>query len=144
MEPTPRLYLCVRCHEQVKICRKCDHGNIYCGHGCAALSRTLSLRFAGARYQSTLKGRHRHAARQARYRRTHPKKVTHQGSPPSVQNASIDLLENNPEKAENRQQNMAFTCCFCKKPVSAWIRNGFLRRRGPKKSTGLQTCPQAP
>ncbi len=144
MEPTTRLYQCVFCHVQVIICRKCDRGNIYCANGCANRVRTISLRLARARYQSTLKGRHLNAARQARYRKNHQKKVTDQGSLPTVQYVSIKSLENKPEKTENGQQNTVLICCFCKKPISAWIRNDFLRRRGHKELTGLQASPQAP
>jgi hypothetical protein len=30
-EPSYRLYNCARCAVQVRICRRCDHGNVYCG-----------------------------------------------------------------------------------------------------------------
>lgn len=140
MKPTARLYQCVRCHKQVKICSMCDRGNIYCGQYCAILARTHALARAGARYQSTFIGKRRHAARQARYR----KKVTHQGSPLPHENASIEMLENKPEKAEITHLETDLSCYFCKNPVSDWIRKGFLRRRGHKPSPGLQGCPQAP
>jgi hypothetical protein len=144
MEPTPRLYQCVRCHKQTTICRQCDRGNIYCNNGCSALARILSLKLAGARYQATLNGKHHHAARQARYRTAHQIKVTHQGSPPLPQNDSIESLEYKPKKTETGQQNTTLTCCFCRKPVSVWIRNDFIRRRGLQKSNGSQARPQAP
>ena len=140
MKPTARLYQCVRCHKQVKICSTCDRGNIYCGKYCATLARTKSLARAGSRYQSTFIGKQHHAARQARYR----KKVTHQGSPPRSKNAPMESLENRPKKTEKGQGEISSTCCFCKNQVSDWLRKGFLRRRGHKSSPGLQGCPQAP
>ena len=144
MEPTSRLYQCARCHQQTTICRRCDHGNIYCGTVCAIQARINSLCLAGVRYQATLNGKRHHAARQARYRLRHAKKVTHQGSPATRPYAPIQLLENKPETPVKIQQGAVLVCCFCKKPISAWLRNDFLRRRDPKKSTGLQACPQAP
>ncbi len=143
MEPSPRLYLCAYCHQQVKICRKCDHGNIYCSPVCAMVARFTSLKLAGARYQATFNGKRHHAMRQARYRKAHSKKVTHQGSLFSAQNAPIRLPEN-PVNTESGQESPGFFCSFCKKPVSSWLRNDFLRRRSHKKLTGLKACPQAP
>jgi hypothetical protein len=102
------------------------------------------LRLAGVRYQATLNGKRHHAARQTRYRLRHAKKVTHQGSLASPPYAPIQLLENKPKETVKIQQGAILVCCFCKKPVSAWLRNDFLRRRASKKSTGLQACPQAP
>jgi len=144
MESTARLYQCVLCHEQVIICRKCDHGNIYCANGCAVLARIKSLKLARSRYQATFNGKRHNAARQARFRKRHKNLVTHHGSPFSAQHVPIKSLKNKTENTENRQQNTALTCCFCIKPMSDWIRNDFLRQRSHKKSTGLQAYPQAP
>lgn len=144
MESTARLYQCMLCHEQVTICRKCDRGNIYCASECASRARTISVRLAGARYQATPQGKRRNAARQAYYRINHIKKVTHQGSLPTTHHAPIKSIKNKPEKTETGQNNLALTCCFCNKPISAWLRNDFLRRRGPTKSNELMACPQAP
>jgi hypothetical protein len=102
------------------------------------------LRLAAVRYQATLNGKRHHAARQARYRLRYAKKVTHQGSPLSPPYAPIQLLENKSKKAEVAQQKTSLICCFCKKPVSSWLRNDFLRRRGSKKSTEKKAYPQAP
>ena len=68
VEDSYRLFSCARCHQPVRICAYCDRGNIYCGDGCSELRRRGSLRRAGQRYQGTRRGRHLHAARQARYR----------------------------------------------------------------------------
>ena len=76
---TYRLYNCRRCGVQVRICRRCDHGNIYCAGECAQIRRRESLRRAAARYQRTRRGAHCHAARQRRWRTRKPHTVTHQG-----------------------------------------------------------------
>ncbi len=89
MEKSARLFNCARCHRQVVICSDCDRGNMYCGSGCAQLTRSESVRSAGRRYQNSSRGRFSHAARQRRYRQRQKQKVTHQGSPPQAPN---DLL----------------------------------------------------
>lgn len=144
MEPTSRLYQCLLCHEQVVICSKCDHGQIYCGRRCSTVARANSLKSARSRYQSTFNGKRNHAASQARYRMRLSKKVMDHGSPPTHQHASIVLLENNSKKIEKRQVKSFTVCCFCKKPVSGWFRKHFLRRRGHQKDIGSQAIPQAP
>jgi len=76
-----RTYRCARCDQTVLICSRCDRGHLYCAAGCAALCQRESLRRAGAQYQKTQRGRRKHAARQALYRRRQKQKVTHQGPP---------------------------------------------------------------
>lgn len=144
MEPTPRLFLCIRCQAQVVLCSWCDHGQIYCSEACSFFARQKTLRLARSRYQKTFNGRRNHAACQARYRMKLKKKVTDHTSPPVTQNVPMESLENKPKKTENGQPKPALTCCFCKKPVSDWIRNDFLRRRNHKKPTRSHVCPQAP
>ena len=80
-EPSYRLYNCERCGVQVRICSRCDHGNIYCAGECARIRRRESLRRAAARYQRSRRGAHRHAARQRRWRIRRRQEVTHQGCP---------------------------------------------------------------
>lgn len=144
MKPTPRLFLCLRCHKQVFLCSWCDHGQIYCGRTCAHAARQKSLRLARLRYQQTFKGRRNHAACQARHRRKLKNKVTDHGSPPTHQNAPMLSLENEPEKSKNERPGATLRCCFCKKHVSDWIRNDFLHRRDRKSATRLRPCAQAP
>ena len=93
-EPARR-FLCARCRAPVLVCSHCDRGQIYCATGCAAAARQQSLREAGWRYQGSLRGRFRHAARTRRWRErqallavsvarsemARPQSVTHQGSP---------------------------------------------------------------
>jgi hypothetical protein len=144
MEPTPRLFLCMRCHAQVVLCSRCDHGQIYCSIVCAHFARQKSLRLARLRYQQTFNGRRNHAASQGRYRMKLKIKVTDHTSPPPFQNAPITSLEKKPEKTENEHSRSALHCCFCKKHVSDWIRNDFLRRRDRKSATRSRPCAQAP
>jgi hypothetical protein len=70
-EPVVRVYGCRRCGVCVRVCSGCDRGQAFCAAECAKLSRRESLRRAGARYQSTRRGAHRHAARQRRWRERH-------------------------------------------------------------------------
>ena len=82
-----RLFTCASCRRQVVLCRRCDHGNIYCSRNCSGRARRRSMRLAGRRYQDSRRGRHKHAERQRCYRerRRRPvaetpacaKKVTH-------------------------------------------------------------------
>ena len=93
-EPARR-FLCARCRAPTLVCSHCDRGQIYCATGCAAVVRQQSQRDAGRRYQGSLRGRFRHAARTRRWRERQallavpvalaematPQSVTHQGSP---------------------------------------------------------------
>ena len=93
-EPARR-FLCARCRAPALVCSHCDRGQIYCASGCAAAVRQQSQREAGRRYQGSLRGRFRHAARTRRWRERQallavpvarsematPQSVTHQGSP---------------------------------------------------------------
>ncbi len=93
-EPARR-FLCARCRAPALVCSHCDRGQIYCATGCAQVVRQQSQRDAGRRYQSSLRGRFKHAARTRRWRERQalltapvarsamasPQSVTHQGSP---------------------------------------------------------------
>ena len=68
MATVARLFLCARCRKQVCVCSDCDRGQQYCGEDCALAARRLSLKAAGRRYQSSRRGRARHAERMRRYR----------------------------------------------------------------------------
>jgi hypothetical protein len=118
--PSYRLYNCRRCAVQVRICRRCDHGNVYCAAECARVCRRESLRRAGARYQRTRRGAGHHAVRQRRYRaREH--KVTHHGSPRhtgrcSVSEHAISAVESIGGHGPERR------CDFCGARLPAWTR----------------------
>ena len=84
-----RTFACALCQREVLLCSGCDRGQRYCGVGCRAQARRLSLRAAGRRYQDSRAGRFAHARRARRYRRRQdgqrqdsprPKIVTHQAS----------------------------------------------------------------
>jgi hypothetical protein len=95
-EPICRVYCCRRCGIEAWVCQGCDHGQIYCAGECSKLCRRESLQSAGARYQRTRRGAHRHAARQRRWRQRqtqHPvlasKVVTHQACSTSVAKRTV-------------------------------------------------------
>lgn len=134
MENSARLFNCARCHRQVKICRRCDRGNIYCGAQCSQPARSESLSAAGWRYQRSRRGRFKHAERQRRYR-SRWRKVTHQGSMPSPLD---DLLS--PESKVTGTHNgpvpvvraQGMHCYFCKRLCSPFVRVDFLHSLGPR------------
>jgi hypothetical protein len=132
MEPTARFYLCARCRRQVVICSSCDRGQRYCGGECAQAARQESLRAAGRRYQTSRRGRHRHAERQRRYRRRPGKKVTHQGSPAPAEH---DSLATKPHRRPTLIRSGVMPtlgvlwCHFCARVCSGFVRLGFHRRR---------------
>ena len=141
-----RLYSCRGCSVSVSICGRCDHGNIFCAGECAAVSRRESGRRAGARYQRTRRGAHRHAARQRQWRERQLDKVTHQGCAPTgpvftmsvaVDVTVIELTDapcapdtalETPRKTEYRRAHVAGRCDFCHAPLPLFTRLG--TRRG--------------
>lgn len=72
-----RRFLCARCHEPVVLCRRCDHGQRYCGAACRAEARRQCLRRAGRRYRQSPAGRAANAERQRRLRARRGSGVTH-------------------------------------------------------------------
>ena len=125
MDTPGRRYRCARCGKEVLICSACDHGNRYCADGCAKLARKLCVKQAGQRYQSSPKGRIKHAARQSGYM-TKKKKVTHQGSPLRPPD---DLLLSIPTAAPEIAAHDPVHCHFCNRPLVEFVRNDYLRRR---------------
>lgn len=124
MKPTARLFHCVGCHKQTLICSHCDRGQLYCSQSCASRARRQSCRLAEKRYQQTHRGKVKHALRQRRYRARLTKKVTDQGSPALPQNVLLNSVKN---QAITMQYCEHAQCCFCRRPVSSWVRQGFLR-----------------
>jgi hypothetical protein len=134
-EPAYRLYNCARCQLQVRICQRCDHGNVYCAGECADIRRRESLRRAQARYQRSRRGAHRHAERQRRLRarqRQTPQIVTHQGSPSAVTQCIVavsPLLQSEPADASPNEPDPVRKirppldrCAFCGAELPAWTR----------------------
>ncbi len=134
-----RIYNCVRCQHQVIICRHCDRGNIYCSGDCAKQSRHEKQQEAADRYQSSHKGRQRHAQRQRQYRqrqrqsRRWPKeKVTHQGSPELTAYDSITTglkAEMIQPIAPPFSKKAQWVCHFCGAQCGDSLRWSFLHRR---------------
>ena len=91
-QKTYRLYSCGRCAEQVRICRDCDHGNVYCAGECAQICRRESRRRAAEHYQLSQRGASRHAHRQSTWRERQAHKVTHQGSLPSAETPIVAAI----------------------------------------------------
>lgn len=135
MQNTARLFTCARCRAQVRICSRCDRGQIYCGPACSQQARRASLRAAGRRYQRTRRGRLTHAERQRRYRRR-SNKVTHQGSGPERPHDSLS-----PESRTALGHSLRYPpihsqgphCHFCQRPCSAFVRLDFLHSPGPRR-----------
>ena len=125
-----RLYHCCRCQAQVIICTACDHGQRYCPKDCAEIARSLSLKRAGKKYQSSRAGRFNNADRQKRFRMRQKQKVTHQGSPSTT---AHDLLKDKalePEKTK-KQAPMGnyLRCHHCGAVCEPFLRSDFLRQR---------------
>ncbi|HAT4454981.1 TPA: hypothetical protein F8A22_15985 [Legionella pneumophila] len=127
MKHSPRLYYCALCHAQSIICSHCDRGQIYCSYICAREARLKSCREAEKRYQHTSRGKHKHAARQKRYRERLRQKVTDQGSVTPVADGLLRSVKNKTVAVDSGQEARVIRCCFCKNPVSSWLRSGFLR-----------------
>ena len=153
MVESHRLFICVRCGRQIRICTRCDRGNVYCSAPCADFARRRTLREAGRRYQQqTPAGRRNHAARQQRYR-LRQKKVTHQGphkdlveirpgadtakestKQPAVQEEvprehDVQLVsKNNATQTAGDQEAKTIRCHFCGGPCGEFTRLGPLRR----------------
>jgi hypothetical protein len=129
-----RLFLCLRCRVQVLICRHCDRGHVYCAAGCAREARRRSQREAGRRYQSSRRGRVKHAMR-ARRCRGRKNNVTHQGSRSA---RADDLLSEGPAVAVTEPSPMDKSrrprrhCHRCGRRCPDLVRRDFLQRcRGP-------------
>lgn len=136
MENTARIYFCVGCRCQVKVCRCCDHGNQYCGEECAQQARSASLRAAGKRYQQSRSGRHRHAERQRKYR-ARVKKVTHQGSPEPAPHDVVPRVREPSHWMNFKDPKPVIRCHFCGGQCSEFLRRDYLRssRSYPSRST---------
>ena len=112
-----RRFVCARCRAPVLVCSHCDRGQIYCAAGCAATARRQSQREAGQRYQDSLPGRFKHAARSQCWRQRKAalaissmppatsvapraaQSVTHQGSPTSASDAVLTVSSSMPAAA---------------------------------------------
>jgi len=133
-EESHRLYCCLHCGVQVRICRRCDRGNVYCVGECAQSRRRECLRRAGARYQCTFAGAVHHAARQRAWRRRRSEeKVTHQGSvvqEPLVTVVSLETdtaIDDEHSQPRGTKPVLGPRCSFCSRPLGRFTRWGPLR-----------------
>jgi len=108
MQTSSRLYQCQRCHAQVIICSRCDHGQRYCAKGCSKKARMASQKRARKKYQTTRAGRFNNAARQQRFRHRQKQKVTHHGS-----------LQTSPHVVLKQQSKISKSTAFCPKKTTA-------------------------
>lgn len=141
MELSARLYNCVGCNVLVIICSPCDRNNIYCGSTCSRAARIRSCSLASQRYQKTFRGRRSHAERQQRYRERKKNKVTHHTStvlPPHV------VLKRKPNERILESKNDYRHCHFCRKPISLFLRRGYLRYAKKKSLSRSSFWPSAP
>ena len=126
MNTSARIFNCHRCRQQTLICTCCDRGNIYCSISCSRTARVIHHRIANAIYQKTFRGRQKHALRQKQYRcreRLKKEKVTDQGSLKTVPHDLLTSAKITDKKAASEPLH----CHFCKKSVSPYCRNGYLR-----------------
>jgi len=127
MQTSSRLYHCCRCHAQVIVCSRCDHGQRYCPDQCRHEARSDSLKRAARKYQSSRAGRFNNAARQQRFRQRQKQKVTHHGSP---ENGFNDLLKADlaqPEKAKKPWLTRSTLYCHhCGAVCEPFLRHDFL------------------
>lgn len=64
-----RIVECGYCGRELRVCRCCDHGQVYCPDGkCAESARIVKIRGYRADHQQSKSGRRSHAKSQARYR----------------------------------------------------------------------------
>jgi hypothetical protein len=127
----PRLFLCDRCRQQVLICRRCDRGQVYCGHDCALEVRRSRQREARRRYQASERGRQMHADRSRQYR-ARRRCVTDQGR----KSATKSQQQSEPAHAAATAAQPAIinavvrasACHRCGRPVSNLVRMAPIRR----------------
>ena len=139
-EPARR-FLCARCSAPTLVCSHCDRGQVYCATGCAQLVRRQSQRESGRRYQGSLRGRFKHAARTRCWRERQAllavpvaraevasaqsvtQSVTHQGSPAPASDAVLSVPSPMPATAtpalvSTAQPCMAITSSSASSPAA--------------------------
>ena len=127
----PRLFLCGRCRQQVLICRRCDRGQVYCGHDCALEVRRSRQREARRRYQASERGRQMHADRSRQYR-ARSRRVTDQGrklaTKPAQQPEPAHAAAMAAQPAIINASVRVTVCHRCGQPVSNLVRMAPIRR----------------
>jgi hypothetical protein len=154
MARSARLFLCARCRDQVLLCSHCDRGQLYCGRVCSFAGRRERRRQTAERYQRSRVGRLKHAARSACWRQRRRSlrpgsaggdidKVTHQGCPRSLADASLlacdtpgacelnvitELAADAAPATAAAAPFVAAVCRRCAHSLLAHVRLGWLRR----------------
>jgi hypothetical protein len=127
----PRLFLCLRCRQQVVICSRCDRGQVYCGRECASEVRRSRQRQARRRYQASERGRQMHADRSRRYR-ARGRRVTDQGpvlvAPPGRLPEPAHTAALAMQPAFSGATGRLTACYRCGDPVSNMVRQFPIRR----------------
>lgn len=141
MELSARLYNCAGCNTLVTICSHCDRNNIYCGSTCSRAARIRLCSLASQRYQKTCRGRHKHAERQRAFRERQKNKVTHHTSPVLPPRVVLPAKPN--ERILGAMKDYRH-CHFCRKPVSLFLRRGYLRYAEKNSLSRSSFWPSAP
>ena len=136
-----RLFLCVRCREQVVLCSRCDRGQRYCGQTCSDAVRRANQRAAGQRYQCSSAGRAKHAERSRRWRlrqRERQRDPTVDASAPVTHHSPPEPVGSTPGPVAAAERSPAsvglempaqWHCPGCTTQLQPWVRQGFMRRR---------------
>ena len=132
MRNAARLFTCASCRRQVVLCRRCDHGNIYCSQRCSDRAPASAQRLAGRRYQDSRRGRHKHARAPAALPRTPPR-------PGARRRARAQKVTHHPLTAARRRPVVART-------LAGALRSATLRARAvpPGCSAAIAAAGSAP
>jgi hypothetical protein len=161
VQETIRRFLCARCRVVAYLCTACDRGQRYCSDECSLAARRRSQRESDRRYQSSERGRLKHAERARRYRQR-CRSVTEQGAVVSAErdvcSTSATSEVSTPSSAEETATTVAsgsstdkqahsgqVSCHLCRRWCDPWIRHAPLRRRrsGPRRQAMSRTIRAA-
>jgi hypothetical protein len=135
----------VHCRAVAYLCTACDRGQRYWSDVCAHAARRRAQRESDRRYQSSERGRLKHAERARQYRERR-RSVTEQGlvsspeqdlwstSAPSTVSPPLSADETATTRAREATSDEKahvgkFSCQFCRRWCDPWIRHAPLRRR---------------
>jgi hypothetical protein len=154
VQETIRRFLRAGCRVAAHVCTACDRGQRYCSDGCALAARRRSQRESDQRYQSSERGRLKHAEGARRYRQRRGS-VTERGavvSPEqdlcstsalhevSTPSSSAEETATTPASESSSDDEAHFgqvSCHFCRRWCDQWIRHAPLRqsRSGPRRES---------
>ncbi len=124
-----RVFNCRQCSKEVRICRPCDRGNVYCGKKCRKEARLETWRRSGAKSRKKERTRILHKIAQQRYLENREKKMTQQGS------HREDEVGNSKQGRSNNENQAAKPCKKEAEPVECSSR--LVARKRPQ-ATGNQ------